>query len=335
MGRIALTLFTAILLACLGGALALSLAWGEFQAAGPSTEDHILIFDRGANILTVANDLADQGVLRSRWVFIAGALWQGDYRRLKPGEYRFPVGVTPATALGLIVSGQVLQHRLTVPEGLTVKQVYRLLAETPLLIGNLPEPLPPEGSLLPETYFYVRGDTRAALIDRMRRAMNMVLEEVWAGRDPGLPLADPRQAVILASIVERETADPSEQRLVAGVFFNRLAARMKLQSDPTVIYGASNGLGVLERDLTRADLDADTKWNTYRIDGLPPTPICNPGRAALSATLHPTRTKFLYFVASGTGGHVFAETLAEHNRNVADWRRKQQAQPATPPPPKK
>ena len=195
-----------------------------------------------------------------------------------------------------------------------------MLAATPALAGEM-APVPAEGSLLPETYHYGRGDRRAALIARMAAAMDETLAELWQGRAEGLPFDSPPAAMVLASIVEKETGLAAERRHVAGVFVNRLRRGMRLQSDPTVIYGLTGGAGPLGRPLTRADLETDHPYNTYRIDGLPPHPIANPGREAIAAVLDPLPTGDLYFVADGSGGHVFAPTLDEHNRNVANWRR--------------
>lgn len=328
MGSFLSGLFAAVILIGVAAAAVLGWGWSEFNAAGPTTEERTVVVPRGSNIVETAMLLQNKGVLRHPWVFSAVALSRGDERRIKAGEYRFAAGASGADILSMLVLGQVVQHRLTVPEGLTVRQIARLVADAEFLAGDVPVGVP-EGSLLPETYFFQRGDTRAQAFERMRRAAALVLEEAWARREQGLPLKSPAEALVLASIVERETAVAAERPQVAGVFYNRLARGMKLQSDPTVIYGVSNGLGVLDRDLTRADLDGDSRWNTYRIPALPPTPIANIGRASLEAVLHPAKTKALYFVADGDGGHAFAETLDQHNRNVARWRQKQ-SQPAQP-----
>ena len=211
-----------------------------------------------------------------------------------------------------------MQHRLTIPEGLTSRQISLLLLRPELLGGDLPTI--EEGSLLPQTYAFERGTAPAAIVARAKAAMDKALTETWAARVPDLPLASPREALILASIVERETAKPEERPRVAAVFLNRLRQGMRLQSDPTVVYAASNGAGVLDRPISRADLDRDSPFNTYKIKGLPPSPIAAPGLAAIQAVLRPATTDDLYFVADGTGGHAFARTLEDHNRNVARWR---------------
>ena len=227
-----------------------------------------------------------------------------------------------------------MARRLTVAEGLTVAEVFRLLAETEGLTGELPEP-PPEGSLLPETYFYALGDDREEIVRRMRRGMRELLDELWSSRPEDLVLEDRGDLVTLASIVDKETGLADERSTVAAVFLNRLRLGMRLQSDPTVIYGLTEGNGPLDRPLTRRDWRHDSPYNTYQIDGLPPGPIGNPGRAALEAVLQPDDVDYLYFVADGTGGHAFGRTLEEHNRNVAKWRQiknGRQSGPATPSP---
>jgi UPF0755 protein len=227
-------------------------------------------------------------------------------------------------------------RRLTIAEGLTVAEVYELLEEAHGLTGELPPP-PPEGSLLPETYFYAFGDPRAELVRRMQRAMDDVLAELWPRRAEDLPLDGRAEALTLASIVDKETASAAERAKVAAVFVNRLRRGMRLQADPTVIYGLTAGEGPLGRSLTRRDWADDSDYNTYRIDGLPPGPIANPGRAAIEAVLNPAAVDYLYFVADGSGGHAFARTLDEHNRNVALWRKIKNGEhprPLEPSPPK-
>ena len=225
----------------------------------------------------------------------------------------------------ILRSGETVVRRLTIPEGLTSQEIVAVVASAEGLRGDLVA-TPGEGSLLPETYHYSWNDERGQLIERMAAAQQELLDELWANRDPDLPLASPEEALILASIVEKETAVDGERALVASVFFNRLKRSMRLQSDPTVVYGITQGQGPLGRALTRADLNAPSAYNTYLIDGLPPGPIANAGRAALVAVFHPASTSYLYFVADGSGGHAFAETLEEHNQNVAKWRKLQRQQ---------
>ena len=254
--------------------------------------------------------------------------------RSRPASTPSRPAATPASVINMLARGETVPRRLTVAEGLTVAEVFRLLAETDGLTGELPEP-PPEGSLLPETYFYALGDERAELVRRMQHGMRRLLDELWPARAEALPLTDRQQALILASIVDKETGVAGERGAVAAVFYNRLRHGMRLQSDPTVIYGLTQGNGPLDRELTRADWLHDSPYNTYLIEGLPPGPIGNPGRAALEAVLNPDDVDYLYFVADGSGGHAFGRTLDEHNRNVARWRQiknGRQSGPETPSP---
>lgn len=321
-GRLQLLVFgISLLLAVAFGGLVFWVALA-FEGRGPLTAERTVILPKGAGLGVVAEALEREGVVTSARLFAVGVWWHGQTRRLKAGEYRFAAGTSMRGAMELLRSGRTVVRRLTVPEGLTVAEVLRLVIDADGLDG-VPPAVPPEGALLPETYHFSYGDDRAKLVERMRRGMDEALAELWPKRSPDLPIATPQQALVLASLVEKETGKSEERRLVASVFVNRLKRGMKLQSDPTVIYGLTQGRGPLERALTRADLDSATAWNTYRIDGLPPTPIANPGRAALEAALQPAATRYLYFVADGSGGHAFAETLEQHNRNVRDWRRQQ------------
>ena len=262
--------------------------------------------------------LLANGVIASPLAFGLGTRIDGLSSRLKAGEYLFPAGISARGAGELLASGRTVQRRLTIAEGLTVVQVANLLRAAEGMDGDV-DPLPPEGSLLPETYFYSWGDARTRTIERAQRAMRDALAELWPKRAADVPFATAQEAVVLASIVERETAHADERARVAGVFVNRLRQRMRLQADPTVAYGIDPA-GPLGRPLSRADLETRHAWNTYTNEGLPPTPIANPGRATIEATLNPQKTDELYFVADGEGRHVFARTLAEHNRNVARLR---------------
>ncbi|CCG07990.1 endolytic transglycosylase MltG [Pararhodospirillum photometricum] len=317
-----LVLVVGVLAVLIGGGayLAREGILAAFDAPGPLAQPRTVMIPAGGGVAGIAATLGEAGVVGEPLLFEAGVRLAGRARDLKAGEYEFPAGATGRAIMDALVSGRVKVYRLTVPEGLTVRAVLALLAETPELSGPLPLP-PPEGSLLPETYHFHRGDSREKLLARMRESQQALLSSLWTTRADDLPLATPAEAVVLASVVERETGEPDERARVAGVFVNRLRKGMPLQSDPTVIYGVSEGLGVLDRALTRADLAVAHPWNTYVIPGLPPSPICNPGRAALQATLNPARTQDLYFVADGTGGHRFAETLDAHNQNVRAWRR--------------
>jgi UPF0755 protein len=267
--------------------------------------------------------LARADAINHPLAFVALARALGKDRALKAGEYAIEPGMSPEAIIALLESGKVVLHPIVVPEGLTVTEVYGLLAASDVLTGELP-PEPAEGTLMPDTYLVPRDEARPDLVARMQSAMRVELDRLWQARPPDLPLRSPDEALTLASIIEKETAKPDEYRLVSAVFHNRLRRQMMLQTDPTVIYALTDGKWPLGRELLRADLAIDNPYNTYRVVGLPPGPIANPGRAALAAALDPAPVDYLYFVADGSGGHAFAATLAEHNRNVAHWRKLKQ-----------
>ncbi len=328
MLRFLVRLFLLIFCLALAGAASGLWAWQRFTGPGPLAEDRTVIIERGAGVNAIAQRLAEEGVVPDPWTLRVGMRLLGQGESLKAGEYRFGAHVSPRAVLEQLIAGAVVQRQLTVPEGLTMPQILELLAGVEGLEGTVTAS-PPEGSLLPETYAFTFGDPRDMVVQRMRAAMDATLAELWPKRSADVPLKTPQEALILASIVEKETGVAAERPRVAAVFVNRLKRGMPLQSDPTVIYGLTggkaasivNGEGLLGRKLTRADLDLDHPYNTYRIPGLPPGPIANPGRAALEAVLNPPQTTELYFVADGSGGHAFASTLEEHNRNVARWRK--------------
>jgi UPF0755 protein len=305
-------------------AVAAVLGWArsEFTAPGPLAKETNVRISKGAGVDAIARELADAGVIRRPWLFIAGARVTGRARQLKAGEFAFPANVSPEGALEIIVRGKTVARKLTIPEGVTSREAVRRVRDAEGLTGLI-DSIPPEGSLLPETYQYRWGDTRRALLDRMQTAMNGRLAELWPNRESGLPIDSKHEAVTLASIVEKETAVPDERALVAGVFINRLERGMRLQSDPTVRYAARRKGQDVSGPITQAQLDIDDPYNTYTHGGLPPGPIANPGMESIRAVLHPAETDYLYFVADGSGGHAFAETLDEHNANVAEWRKHQ------------
>jgi UPF0755 protein len=304
--------------------------WGRnaYFGPGPTSAEQIVFVPRGAGLDRVAEMLAAEGVIGSAALFRIGARYASQDAVVRYGEYAVPAGASMAEIYDILISGRTVQHPLTVPEGLTSWEVAALVNGSELLSGDLVEP-PPEGTLAPDTYFLSRGDGRAELLARMRSRQVRILEEAWAARAEDIAIGSPEEALILASLIEKETAVDAERTRVSAVFHNRLRRGMRLQTDPTIIYGLTEGRGPLGRALTRRDIAGPTRWNTYVIDGLPPTPIANPGRASIEAALRPAESDELYFVADGTGGHAFARTLEEHNRNVAAWRaiERQRAQP--------
>lgn len=310
-----------------GGLIALGLAIlvalaGVWSYAGPGPAARsggatFVVLERGSGVNRIAETLKGAGVISSAGLFALAARLTGAAGDLKAGEYEVRSGASMARVLADIRAGRVVRRMITIPEGWTSAMAAEAVNAYPGLTGVALEP--PEGSLLPDTYDVQRGDDRAAVIQRMRDARDKLLAQLWAARAPDLPLATAEDAVILASIVEKETGVPAERPRVAAVFVNRLRMSMALQSDPTIIYGLTRGRP-LGRGIRASELAGDTAYNTYRVVGLPPTPIANPGRASLAAVLNPPKTDELYFVADGTGGHVFAKTYAEHERNVAKWR---------------
>ncbi len=294
----------------------------SFFAPGPPVQHRratIVWIKPGVRSAQIAQELQNAGVLRSAVLFRLGVAVRGKSAALKAGEYAFPSGASMADVMGILTSGKSIEHKITAAEGLTSAMIYDIVRRDPMLTGNAGV-APAEGSLLPETYLYTRSTSRGAMLGRMARAQQRLLAREWPTRSPGLPFKSAQEAVILASIVEKETAISQERPHVAAVFINRLRLGMKLQSDPTVIYGLTRGYP-LGRGIRESELAAPTPYNTYVVTGLPPTPICNPGKASIAAVLHPEASGDLYFVANGRGGHVFTKSIAQHEENVAKWRR--------------
>jgi UPF0755 protein len=316
IGNAVLSLF--VLLAVLSGAL-LYVGNQQFDAPGPLPQDRIVIIPHGSGIRDIADVLNREGVIDQPWIFIGGVLVLKAREDLKAGEYQFRAHASLRDVVATIVDGKVVAHQISIPEGVTSEQVVARLLDDDVLTGNIKE-IPREGTLLPDTYNFTRGVTREQMIQRMQAAQQRVVKEVWDRRSPDLSIKTPEQLVILASIIEKETGKPEERSRVAAVFVNRLKQKMRLQSDPTIIYGLVGGKGTLGRPIMRSEIDQPTPYNTYLIDGLPPGPISNPGRASLEAAANPARTREIYFVADGTGGHVFAETYDQHQKNVARLR---------------
>lgn len=308
-------LLSLLVLALLGGGAGWW-AWNRYQVPGPLADDRAIVIPPGGT-QAIADTLRDAGAIGDERGFALAAWATRQEGPLRAGEYLFPAHGSLREMLQVLREARPVQRRLTIPEGLNASQIAALINAAEGMTGDVPAL--EEGAVLPDTYAYQWGDNRAGLLRRAERAMRQALADAWEKRAPDLPLATPREALILASIVERETGKAEERAKVAGVFINRLRRGMPLQSDPTVAYAAADG-GVLDRGLTRADLERDHPFNTYRNRGLTPAPIASPGLASIQAVLHPEDTDALYFVADGTGGHVFARSLEEHNRNVARWR---------------
>jgi len=295
-------------------------------------DDKVVNIPRGLGIKDIADVLQREGVIDQPWVFMGGVIALKANGELKYGEYRFTKHASLSDVVGTIIDNKVVQHAITIPEGLTSEQIVARLLENTALSGQIKD-IPREGTLLPETYKFTLGMSREQIIARMQAAHKRVLAEIWDHRVQDIPIKTPEQLVTMASIVEKETGRPDERSRVAAVFMNRLKNKMRLQSDPTIIYGLTGGKGALGRPILKSEIEQATPYNTYVIDGLPPGPIANPGRASLEAVANPARTKELYFVADGTGGHVFSDNYDAHQKNVARLRAIENGQP--PPPAKK
>ncbi|EJF85674.1 endolytic transglycosylase MltG [Candidatus Bartonella washoeensis] len=318
LGHFFLMLIVVIVLAI---SIPLYIGKSIFEGKGTAEEEQVVLIHPGTGIREIASLLEKCGLVRSADVFVYGVGYHQKTTHLKAGEYLIPAHASMRDIMDILVKGKSIEYTFTVPEGLTVQQVFDRLAANEILIGNLPEILPPEGSLMTDTVRFTRGTTRKEIINRLREGQTKLINAIWATRSPDLPIKSIDEFVILASIVEKETGIAAERPKVAAVFYNRLAKRMRLQSDPTVIYGLFGGKGKPPgRAIYRSDLERETPYNTYKIDGLPPTAIANPGRDSLKAVAHSPSSDVLYFVADGSGGHVFSRTLDEHNINVRKWR---------------
>ena len=317
-------LLTLAIIAGVGTAL-----WGlnEFRKPGPLADTKFVTIDKGTGMSAIAAKLQSEGAISNPLVFKISARLKNQHTQLKAGEYEIPPQASIAMILDKMVKGEVYDRKLTFREGLTSWQIVQQLNKITELSGDPLTMVPEEGSLLPETYHYMKSDTRQNIIEQMQAAMKKAQDELWPTRIPDLPVVNMNEVMVLASIVEKETGVAEERRKVAGVFINRLKRGMPMQSDPTAIYALTkgeikeDGMGPLGRRLLRKDLEIDSPYNTYKYPGLPPGPICNPGRESIAAVLNPETHNYIYFVADGTGGHVFAETLAEHEANVAKWRK--------------
>ncbi len=312
-------LLTLVVLGLVVGGALLFFATQRFYAQGDLAQDQTFTVESGANLGSVATQLVNENLIADRWTFQFGAMAQRKEGSIRAGEYRIAAKSSMADILKEITEGRAITYSVTIPEGFTSWEVVKRINEAEYLVGEITQ-VPPEGSLLPNTYSFERGADRQSILDRMAAKQDELLNEIWENRAPDLPISSPEELVILASIVEKETGVAEERPEVAAVFVNRLNKGMRLQSDPTIIYGITNGEGSLGRGLRRSEIEEKTAYNTYQIDGLPPGPISNPGIEALKAVANPATTDAIFFVADGTGGHAFAVTYAQHQENVAKWR---------------
>ncbi|MCO5071942.1 MAG: endolytic transglycosylase MltG [Rhizobiaceae bacterium] len=293
----------------------------SFDAPGPTNVVSTILIKPNTGTREIAGQLERRGLITDARIFWIGARAFGSDTSLKAGEYEIKPHASMRDIMKVLQSGKSILYSLTIPEGLTVEQALERIRDNEILTGDMPETVPAEGTLAADTQRFTRGTTREQIVNKLLADQKALVEGIWRRRTSDLPIADMDEFVTLASIVEKETGIADERSLVAAVFINRLNKGMRLQSDPTIIYGIYGGKGKpADKPITQSDLKKQTPYNTYLIDGLPPTPIANPGRAALEAVANPSKTEDLYFVADGTGGHVFAKTLEEHNENVARWR---------------
>jgi UPF0755 protein len=332
-------IITIVLIVLLGGGGAYIYGRQKIEAPGPLPEDKIVNIPARAGMTDIADILQREGVIdNNRWAFIGSVFALKARSELKPGEYSFQKNASLRDVIGTMVEGKVVQHSVTIPEGLTSEQIVARLSDNDIFAGSVRE-IPREGTLLPETYKFPRGTTREQVVQRMQQTQKRVLAEIWERRSPDIPIKSSEQLVTLASIVEKETGKADERSRVAAVFVNRLRQKIKLQSDPTIIYGLVGGKGTLGRPIKRSEIQQPSPYNTYVVDGLPPGPIANPGRASLEAAANPARTRDLFFVADGTGGHAFSDTYDQHQKNVGKLRQLEKqiqndtVEPADDPPP--
>ncbi|YBV97992.1 endolytic transglycosylase MltG [Phyllobacteriaceae bacterium JZ32] len=314
-------LLSLLVLAVVGASVLFYFGKLQFDAAGPSPAASTFLVKRGSGIVEIADSLERRGLISDARIFRYGVRAYGHEKDMKAGEYEIAAHSSMRDIMETLRSGKSIMHSLTIPEGLTVQQIFDRISANDVLVGDMPAELPPEGSLFADTLRFTRGTTRQEIVNKLQAEQKKLVDEIWAKRNADLPLKNVNEFVTLASIVEKETGIASERPHVASVFINRLRKGMRLQSDPTIIYGLFGGRGKpADRPIYRSDIDKPTPYNTYIINGLPPTPVANPGRAALEAVANPLETDDLYFVADGTGGHVFSATLKEHNENVRRWR---------------
>lgn len=298
--------------------------YNQYESPGPLEASRVVVIPKGEGRIAIAERLEKDGIISNRWTFVGGHLLQSFIGRkkngeLKAGEYEIKEHASMRDVIETLSEGKSILYKTTLPEGLTSEQIVERLKAEPSLSGEITR-IPPEGALLPDTYYFSKGTPRQEILDRMQDQMEKALATLWESRDPELPVKSLAELVTFASIVEKETGRADERDRVAAVFYNRLRKGMRLQSDPTIVYGIVGGQGSLGRGITKFDIETKSPYNTYQINGLPPGPICNPGKSALEAALHPAKTTDLYFVADGTGGHAFSETLKEHNTAVQKWR---------------
>lgn len=317
-------LLTLMLLALAGAGGVAAYLFHQLDAVGPLDVTRAVAIPKGEGRIDIAARLEREGIINDRYSFVVGHIYQswGNKKNfeLKAGEYEIKRQSSLRQVMDTLVEGRSVQFKLTIPEGLTSQQIIERLKADPNLTGDIAN-VPKEGSLMPDTYRFAKGMSRQEIIDWMTSEQKKLVAEAWKTRQQGLPFQTVEQALVMASIVEKETGRDDERDRVAAVFVNRLRKNMRLQSDPTIIYGIVGGQGSLGRSITRSDIDTKTAYNTYQIDGLPPTPICNPGRNAIKAALNPAKTNDIFFVADGSGGHTFTQNLKDHNSAVANWRK--------------